>query len=372
VADIKSEFEIFLACAPGLEEVLREEAVACGFKGARAEAGGVTILGSWPEVWRANLELRGTTRVLARIGSFRAVHLSQLDKRATAFPWQDFLHGNVPVRVEATCRKSRIYHSGAAAQRITAAIRQALGEIVADDAALTIMARIEKDVCTLSIDTSGESLHKRGFKEAMAKAPMRETLAAMFLRSCGYSGDEPLLDPMCGSGTFVIEAAEIALGLKPGRDRAFAFEQLKSFDAATWNAMKSQGQGHSTAVQVYGYDRDAGAITSSESNAVRAGVSAITTFRKQSISALQRPEGTPGLVIVNPPYGARIGDKKPLLALHAKLGQKLKSDFSGWRVGLVTTDKQLAYATGLPFKPTQAPVNHGGLRVTLFQTDKLN
>ncbi len=202
-----------------------------GFKGARAVPGGVTVKGGWPDVWRANLEIRGAGRVLARIGSFRVLHLAQLDKRARRFAWGDVLRKDVPFRIEASCKSSRIYHSGAAAERIERAIREELGATASPEAEVCIRARIENDLCTLGVDTSGELLHKRGHKEAVNKAPMRETLASLFLRQCGYDGTEPVVDPMCGSGTFIIEAAEIAAGLKPGRSRHFAFEQLANFDA---------------------------------------------------------------------------------------------------------------------------------------------
>jgi putative N6-adenine-specific DNA methylase len=211
-------FDIFLATAPGLEAVLREEVVALRFRAAKQVAGGVTVKGNWRDAWRANLEVRGANKVLARIDAFRVDHLDLLEKRARRVPWADVLRGDVPFRVEATCRTSKIYHSGAAAQRIEKAIRAELGAPVSADAAVTIMARIESDLCTISVDTSGDLLHKRGFKVAVNKAPMRETLAALFLRQCGYDGAEPVVDPMCGSGTFVIEAAEIAAGLKPGRE----------------------------------------------------------------------------------------------------------------------------------------------------------
>jgi putative N6-adenine-specific DNA methylase len=369
--NIQEKFEILLVTAPGLEAVLCEEAREIGFSEVMAIAGGVTIQGNLADVWRANLVLRGATRVLARLGSFRAPHLAQLDKRARKFPWGEVLRADIPIRVEATCKSSRIYHSGAAAQRIATAIHEELGAPVAKDAPITIMARIEDDLCTISVDTSGESLHKRGHKEAIAKAPLRETLAASFLRQCGYVGQEPVLDPMCGSGTFVIEAAEIALGMSPGRNRHFAFEYLKTFDVAKWSSMKAMVQGRATPFRFFGSDRDAGAIKASEENAERAGVKDVVQFQRCAISAVQKPDGPAGLVIVNPPYGTRIGDKKPLFALHASLGKMLKERFSGWRVGLVTADKQLAYATGMPFKPPGPPVNHGGLRVTLFQTGPL-
>jgi putative N6-adenine-specific DNA methylase len=369
----EGEFEIFLVTAPGLESVLCAEARAAGFRDATPVKGGATVQGGWPEVWRANLELRGATRVLARIAEFRALHLAQLDKRARKVAWGEILRADVPVRVEATCRKSRIYHDRAAAQRVETAIREQAGAPISADAALVIKARIDDDLCTISVDTSGESLHKRGHKEAVAKAPMRETMAALFLRQCGYDGAEPVVDPMCGSGTFVIEAAEIAAGLKPGRSRRFAFEQLASFDAAAWRRMRARSGGTVSTpdVRFHGSDRDAGAIRMAESNAERAGVAALTRFRQHAISDLVAPDGPPGLVIVNPPYGARIGEGRHLAPLYRALGETLAARFTGWRVGLVTNEAALAQATGLPFAPPSDPVSHGGIRVSLFRTGAL-
>jgi putative N6-adenine-specific DNA methylase len=366
-----SDFEIFLMAPPGLEAVLCEEARARRFANPKIVAGGVEIRGTWVEVWRANLELRGAGHVLARIGQFRVLHLAQLDKRARKFPWRDYLRADVPFRVEASCRKSRIYHSDAAAQRIETAIREELGAPASADADVCIKARIEDDLCTISIDTSGGSLHKRGHKEAIGKAPIRETLASLFLRQCGYRGTEPVVDPMCGSGTFVIEAAEVAAGLNPGRSRHFAFEKLATFDSAIWQEMRGAAQGAATELRFFGSDRDAGAIRMSRANAKRAGVSDVTAFKQQAVSDLVRPEGSPGLVIVNPPFGDRIGDKAELHALYGALGHTLLSRFSGWRVGLITTEVALARSTGLPFASPSRPVSHGGLKVLLFQTGPL-
>lgn len=371
-------FEIFLVAIPGFEAALTEEAKACGFQAATMVPGGVRFQGGWPEVWRANLHLRGASRVLARIGSFHAAHLAQLDKRARAFPWKTILRHDVPVSVEATCKKSKIYHSGAATQRIATALHEELGAVISDDATVVLKARIESDLVTLSIDTSGGLLHKRGSKQATAKAPLRETMAALFLRQCGYMGRESVLDPMCGSGTFIIEAAEVALGLAPGRNRNFAFEHLASFDVHAWEKLKLQaaplgerpelGQLHH---HLHGSDRDAGAVKAATANAGRAGVSSVTHFQQMPVSEVKPPDGPPGLVICNPPYGTRIGDKKPLHDLYVAFGSTMKSRFKGWRVGLITSDPKLAKSTGLPFMAKPAPVLHGGLRVYLFQTSVL-
>ncbi|UWQ93165.1 class I SAM-dependent RNA methyltransferase [Aliisedimentitalea scapharcae] len=364
-------FEIFFAVPPGLETALCDEARDKGFAAPQAVPGGVVTRGDWSEVWRANLVMRGASRVLVRIGSFRVFHLAQLDKRARKFPWADTLRPDVPLRVDVTCRRSKVYHAKAAAERIERALIEELGATIDPKAAMCLKIRIEDDLCTISIDTSGESLHKRGHKEAVGKAPMRETMAALFLRQAGYTGQEPVIDPMCGSGTFVLEAAEIAVGLNPGRSRAFAFEKLASFDRQVWDQMRDAAPLSPCEHRFYGSDRNPGAIEMSQANAGRAGVSQWTEFHHRAVSDLVRPEGPAGLVIANPPYGARIGNKKLLYALYGAFGQTLKERFSGWRAAIITSDTGLARATGLPFLPLEQPVAHGGLKVRLFQTPRL-
>ena len=365
---ITDPFPIFLVSAPGLETVLAEEARAIGFSDARAVRGGVEVSGGWPAVWRANLLLRGATRVLVRIAQFRVGHLAQLDKRGRAVDWQTVLRPDVPFKVEASCRKSKIYHSGAARERIERAISETLGAPLSDAADVRVLVRIENDLCTVSVDSSGEGLYRRGHKLEVNKAPMRETLAALFLRQCGYRGTEPVLDPMCGSGTLVIEAAEMALGLMPGRARSFAFEHLAPFDPPAWARLRENTAPHSSAIVFRGSDRDGGAVRMSKANAERAGVGSATQFVQCAIADLQRPEGAPGLVIVNPPYGLRIGDRNKLQPLYATFGQVMRTRFSRWRVGLVTADPKLAAATGLAFEKPGESVDNNGVRITLYRT----
>jgi putative N6-adenine-specific DNA methylase len=366
------DLEIFLAAAPGLEPLLRDEAAALGFADPRAEPGGVVVRGDWSEVWRANLRLRGAGRVLVRVGAFRVAHLAQLDKRARRLRWGDALRPDQPVRVDATAQKSRIWHAGAAAQRIARAISEELGAPVAPDAPVRVLARIVDDLCVISLDTSGEPLHRRGVKLDVGKAPLRETMAALFLRDCGFRGDEPVVDPMCGSGTFVVEAAAIALGLDPGAARPFAFERLAGFDPAAWAAMRAATRPRPTALRFRGFDRDAGAVEASAANAARAGVAGATDFARRPVGALTPPEGSPpGLVIVNPPYGERIGEAGDLRALYAALGSVLRDRFRGWRAAVVTSEAGLAHATGLPFVEVGPPVPHGPLKVRLHRTGTL-
>ncbi|MGR3494411.1 THUMP domain-containing class I SAM-dependent RNA methyltransferase [Citreimonas sp.] len=366
-----SDMTLFFTCPPGLEPVLLAEARALGFAEAEAQQGGVAARGDWAQVWRANLWLRGAGQVLVRVAEFRAAHLAQLDKRARKVDWASVLRPDVPFRVEATCRRSRIYHDRAARERVERAIAETLGAPHDPEAGLRVMVRIEDDLVTVSLDASGEPLHRRGHKEAVGKAPLRETLAASFLRVAGYDGTQPVIDPMCGSGTFVLEAAEIAAGLAPGRTRRFAFEDFASFDAGAWEAMKAQATPRETDLRFAGFDRDDGAIRMATANAARAGVDGLCSFTRQPIAALERPAGAPGLVMVNPPYGARIGNRKLLFALYGTLGQVLRERLRGWRVGLVTSDPGLAKSTELRFLPDPVKVSHGGLTVRLYLTDPL-
>lgn len=372
---MSAAFEIFLQGTPGLEEALAEEAREAGFARAEAVPGGATLQGQWTTVWRANLKLRGAGAVLARIGGFPASHLSQLDKRARAFAWGDVLRPDVPVRVEVTASsKSKIYHAGAAQERIERALAESFGAPVDPEAGLVLKTRIQRDYVQFSVDTSGESLHKRGHKPAVGKAPMRETLAALFLRQAGYRGTEPVLDPMCGSGTFLIEAGEMAAGLWPGRDRRFAFEDLATFNPDLYARIRAEAPEARAAADLpglYGSDRNAGAIENTSRNAAAAGLAEAVHLAQRAVSDLERPAGPPGLVIVNPPYGARIGDRKQLFALYGRLGAVLKERFGGWRAAVITADGGLAQATGLPFLPPGPPVAHGGLRVKLYQTAAL-
>ena len=364
-----TQIEIFAVAPPGLEPALLPEFRALGYKDARYGAGGVTMTGSWQDVWRLNLELRGATKVLARIGSFRAMSLAGLDHRADEFPWDETFYSGTTVRVEATCKRSKIYHEGAAIERVERALLKA-GMKPSAEGEVTLKIRIEQNIVTLSVDTSGESLHKRGHKEAVGKAPLRENLAALFLQQAGYDGTEPVLDPMCGSGTFVIEAAEIAEGLQAGRSRSFAFQTLATFDEVDYKALRRSVSVINGPVRFFGSDHDESTIKGTRANADRAGVAAICDFQCKPLSEVQRPDGPTGLVIVNPPYGGRIGDKKQLFALYATLGKTLKERFSGWRVAIVTSEPGLAKATGLPLSQGPA-VPHGGLKVWLFQTPPL-
>ncbi|KNG94255.1 THUMP domain-containing class I SAM-dependent RNA methyltransferase [Pseudaestuariivita atlantica] len=357
--------QIFLVATPGLEEPLRDEALSLGFHNPRVVHGGVTFEGKWEHAWRANLWSRGAVRVLVRVGAFKAHHLNQLGPETRATDWASLIAPGTPFRVEAVCRKSRLYHEGAVAERVTAAIAEASQATPSAEAPLRILARVERDHVTLSIDTSGAPLHRREHKAEVGKAPLRETMAAMFLRQLGFDGSQPVLDPMCGSGTIPIEAAEIAAGLAPGRSRSFAFEELSTFDPDAWQVLKAT-EIRQPPAQFFGYDRDGGAIRAATANAERAGVDGFTSFARQPLTEAAPPQGTPGIVLTNPPYGDRIGTRRDLFALYSSFGRVMQERFAGWTVGLVTSDEKLAQSTRLPLTPGPF-VAHGGLKVRLWQ-----
>ena len=200
---------------------------------------------------------------------------------------------------------------------------------------------------------------------------MRETMAAMFLRACGYDGTETVLDPMCGSGTFLIEAAEISRNLMAGRARSFAFEKLATYDEEALKTISDAWNTRESTQHFYGSDRNVNVIGFSNANAKRAGVADLCSFNPVPVSSVKRPEGEPGLVIVNPPYGARIGKKKDLFALYGAFGEVMRARFKGWRVGMITSDRNLAEATKLPWLPPSPPIAHGGLKVNLYRTGVL-
>lgn len=360
-------FPLFVAGTPGLEPVLLEEMQMHGWSAAKAVPGGVEISGTWPDVWRANLLLRGASRVLIRLGTFRVRDLGVLYGKTRELPWTNFLRHGQPFTVEATCRSSKIYHTGAAAERVAKAISAGVGADFVQGEGIRVFVRMENNLCTISVDSSGELLHRRGFKEDVGGAPLRETLAASFLRSCGYSGTEPVLDPFCGSGTIVTEAAEIAAGLAPGRARSFAFEDFPSFRADAYDrARKKALTSGETALRFRGSDRAAGAVKASVANAERAGIGHLVAFEKMPVSEVTRPEGPPGLILTNPPYGKRLSKKEDLPALYQAFGQVVRERFSGWRVGLVTAEESLAKTTRLALEPGP-PVPHGSLKVRLWQ-----
>ncbi|HEY0780723.1 MAG TPA: THUMP domain-containing protein, partial [Gemmatirosa sp.] len=274
----------YAVTAPGLEPIAAAELGPLVASPVAADVGGVGFEATLPELYRVNLWSRVSSRVLVRLAEFEAAHFSELQAGCERIRWERFVGPRDGVRIRVTCRKSRLYHSDAVAERVGEAIRRRTGAVVVDagghedddtgDAQLVVV-RLLHDRCTVSADSSGELLHRRGYRQVVAKAPLRETLAAALLLAAGYDGSGPLLDPLCGSGTIPIEAALVARRIAPGRHRAFAFERWLDFDAAAWHALRARADEGvlSFAPQpIAGSDRDAGAVQAARANAERAGV----------------------------------------------------------------------------------------------------
>ena len=353
----QNQLSVFAVTAPGLEAICARELAELGIRGRVSEAGGgVAWSGSMESVARANLWLRTANRVIIRVAEFRAKAFHELELSAKRIEWDRWVAPKSAVEFRVTCRKSKLYHSGAVAQRFTesverrvAGVRAAVGQESDEEAEgaaehpQLFIVRFVHDVCTLSVDTSGSLLHRRGYRQAVAKAPLRETLAAAILFGAEWTGETPLVDPMCGSGTIPIEAARIARRIAPGRDRSFAFQRWPNASEQMWKTLVAEardGERAASPVAIEGSDRDEGAIAAAKSNAERAGVADDIRFDVRPISALSAAEA-PGLVASNPPYGVRVGESDRLRNLYAQLGNVAHEKRPGWTLALLSADRNL-------------------------------
>ena len=334
--------------------------------------GGVLFKGDLTALYRANLHLRTASRILARLGNFfYTTTFPELQKRASRLPWERFLTPGQPVSMRVTCHKSKLYHSDAVARSVSAALDERLGQpsplVKADEQAdghppQLVIVRLSDDKCTVSVDSSGELLHKRGYRQAVAKAPLRETLAAALLMASGWDKSSPLLDPFCGSGTIPIEAALMAVNIPPGLNRRFAFMDWPNYDEQLWQTIHNQPPTvHGQAPLILASDRDVGAIQMAHENAERAGVADFIEFKCQAVSSITPPSG-PGWVVTNPPYGLRVSEGKDLRNLYAQFGNVLRLHCPGWDVSVLCNDPVLLGQMHLELDTSLGFVN-GGIAV---------
>jgi len=383
---------LFAVCLPGLENFTTKELEQLGLGvkptlspsvdsplGRKPDdpVGGIEFRGSLHDICRANLHLRTASRVLVRLGTFYAAAFSDLRRKARRLPWEGYLTPGQPAAFRVTSHQSRLYHTGAIIEYITGAIADRLGKPPTvrkfDEDPVTnlpqlVVVRLVDNHCTISLDSSGSLLHRRGYRLATAKAPLRETLAAGILLASGWDSASPLLDPFCGSGTIAIEAALLAKKIPPGRARHFAFMDWPNFNAAIWKALmaESTAKNLSPSPKIIASDRDAGAIQAARANAERAGVADCIEFSCRSVSAI-KPPPYPGWVITNPPYGVRVSAGKDLRHLYAQLGKILRAKCPNWNLALLCDRAQLLKSTGLKFDRGIA-LRNGGLRVRLMQS----
>jgi len=362
----------FAVAAPGLEPLVAAELRALGklqpVAVGETEPGGVSFRADRAGLYAANLHLRIASRVLVRIGAFHASEFHELERHAARLPWDEFVASGSPVAFRVTSRKSRLYHQDAIAQRLLAVAGGATPATPEEDAAQEFIVRLFRDECTVSADASGELLHRRGYRLATAKAPLRETLAAAMLVGAGWDGSAPLIDPMCGSGTIPIEAALLARRIPPGMARRFAFMRWPGFDESLWQRLVRQARERvlsSGPVPILGSDRDAGAVAASVANAERAGVAGDVEWRRAAISAMAPPVGR-GWIVTNPPYGVRVGERRHLRDLYAQLGNVARRCCPGWEVAFLAAQPELERQTGLE-RAVRFTTENGGIRVRLVQ-----
>lgn len=364
----------FAVTAPGLESFTAIELRALfPDREPVPEPGGVTFKGDLSNLSLANLHLRTANRVLARLGNFfRAATFGELQQRAARLPWERFLTPGQPITLRVTCHKSKLYHSDAVARTVSTALTERLGQpspnVKADDETdqppQLVIVRLADDRCTVSVDSSGTILHKRGYRQAVAKAPLRETLAAAILMASGWNKVSPLLDPFCGSGTIPIEAALMALGIPPGLNRRFAFMDWPGFDERLWSSVQTPLIiNHNPSLTILASDRDAGAIKMSQANAERAGVLDCIEFKCQAVSSITPPTQK-GWIVTNPPYGLRVRSGADLRDLYAQFGNVLREKCPGWDVSVLCSDLSLLGQMHLELDTSLGLVN-GGIHVRL-------
>lgn len=364
---LTASFPLFAPAPSGLESLVGQELAALGIT-ARPVEGGSAWEGGWDDLIRTHLHLRIASRVLVRFGHFRARALGELERKAAALPWTRFVRG--PVRFRISAGRSRIYHERAAEERL----RRVLGEAGLDqpapgpdDDAALIIVRIFQDEVTVSADASGEHLHRRGYRLDPGMAPLRETLAAAALRITRW-GAEPLVDPFAGSGTIPIEAALLALNVPPGlarADRAPRHFAFLDWDGAPREAFAAAVETARAAIRadappIFASDRDARAVAALQDNAARAGVTSHITIANAPLGEAPMPDH--GMLLTNPPYGSRLGERRRLRSLYRSLGRRIRE--SGLRAAFFEADRILAIETGLELHEAFATRN-GGIRVRL-------
>jgi putative N6-adenine-specific DNA methylase len=364
----------FAVVAPGLEEAAaREIAALPNVSEVQREDGGVEWSAPAIEGYRANLWLRLPTRVLARLGTVEAREFGHLRRRAAGLDWKRFVPPGASLAVRTSTSRCRLYHTGAIDENVQRAIGDAVKGTRAaakDEAAdVSLLVRGVEDRFTFSVDASGERLHRRGARVEIGAAPLRETLAAGLLALAGWEPGLPLVDPMCGAGTIVIEAATQAIGRAPGIDRAFALESWPLFPREAAAALREEARaGVRPAPQatIAGSDADARAIESARRNAARAEVEAQVTFAVRDVGEARPPSASPGLVIANPPYGKRLADPRGAVRLYRELGRVLRAHFRGWRFAIVVPRalRDAAGAVRLDFEARHR-LRNGGLAIEL-------
>ena len=368
--------KFFATCPRGLEPLLAEDLVAAGARDTKTVPGGVHCTGDWPVCYAANLHSRIATRILWQIAHGRYAKEDDIYKLAYDTPWNRWFGPQKTIRVDVTAIKSPLK----SLEFITLRIKDAVCDRLRADTGqrpnvdtrepdVRIHAFLTAEMATLYIDTSGAPLYQRGLRQKTVEAPLKENLAAGILRLTGWQPGTPLIDPMCGSGTFLVEAAQIALGIAPGAGgRSFGFQRLKNFRLELWKDLLDAAQDAEKPVafaQIYGSDLSPVAVRAALANLDRAGLLPAVSLRSGDVLEIDAPAAS-GVLVANPPYGERLSEQDELAAFYPPLGAALKRKFAGWRCYLLTADLRLPKLMRLaPSKKT--PLFNGAIECRLFE-----
>ncbi len=365
----------FASCPRGLEALLVDELRAAGASQPQPIFGGAHFAGDWPLCYRVNLTSRIATRVLWRVAHGRYTREDDIYRLALDTAWPQWFAAEQSIRVDVNAVKSPLKSLEFVTLRIKDAIcdrfRRECGRRPNVDTRqpdVRVQGFLSAEECMLYLDTSGAPLYQRGYRQKSVEAPLKENLAAGILRLSGWQPGEPLLDPMCGSGTFLSEAVMIALDVAPGARRSFAFQQLRNFQPSAWQKMLADAQAAEQPVRplpIFGSDLSPVAVRATLANLDRGGFLPAVTLSAADL--LQRAAPAPaGVLVANPPYGERVSDSDSLAAFYPLLGSTLKRQFAGWRCYLISADQRLPKLVRLtPSKRT--PLYNGALECRLYE-----
>lgn len=354
--------DFFAACPPGLKQVCRRELAGLDAGDIRLETGGVSFSGKLETGYLANLWLRSPSRILMRIHRFKAERFSVFEEKLAAVDWELYLPAPAAVSVQAASHKCRLYHSEALADRCRTVLERALGVPAPDSTAhQTLMVRGDRDRFTLSLDMSGPPLFKRGIKRQVIGAPIRENLAFAILDAAGLNTADTVLDPMCGSGTFSLEAAMARARIPAGFFRSFAFEAWPAFKPAAFAYLKKKAAAGMVPcpVPVLASDIDPDAVSAARANVAQHDLLSGIRIDRADFFDLNTRNLAPGLLVLNPPYGIRLRRGRDTSAFYREIGKKLAADFNGWRVAVIFPEKHTGKLHHLRLRPF--PFFHGGL-----------
>ncbi len=372
--DIKPH-HFFAPCPRGLESVLAAELKKLGGLSIQTNDGGVKFQGSWHTCYRTNLESRIASRILWQITKKPYINESDIYKISHAFPWNEWISSTNTIRVNVAAKKCPLRSLEFVTLRIKDAVCDKFRELTSKRPSINtvnpdirIHGFLDARDFTLYLDTSGDALFKRDLRKTTGEAPLRENLAAGILQLAGWKPGIPFLDPMCGSGTFLLEALQIALNIATGIKRNFAFEKFKKFDSSLWNKIKEDSinqQKDKLQQPIYGSDLYGDALLDARANLDLAGFSDLVALKQGNILEIPSPAPT-GILITNPPYGKRVGNQDELADLYPKIGDILKNKFVGWSAYFLTGDALLPKSIRLSAS-RRIPLFNGGIECRLLE-----